>query len=328
MLRVICFSKDRPLQLQSYIESLMHYSGLPPEYITVLHAASPGISYEQLIEKFPQIDWVAERSYRDDLLDAVIRAEEDYILFGCDDVVFKEYFDLNTCIRHMERDSDLFGFSLRMGANINFLPELSPRDDVLTWHWADARNNYWRYCWEVSASVYRRSFVLDYLKSRDDLTNPNRFEAYLAADIEAGKTRVPPKLACFPESRCVTITVNRVQDEFPNEFDESGDNDALTLFRQYEAGLRHDWPKIAHWRNNSVHVGAEAFDLVKQYDPPANQYELSTREVGREASLPGNLKLKIFVWRFATRQWEFARKILPRPALRVVTHIAKRVRQL
>ncbi len=323
MLRAICFSKDRPLQLEAFIESLMHYAGLKAGDISVLYTSSRGISYDRLIARHPDVDWVRETAFQRDLKSTVEKAK-GYVLLGCDDVVFKDYFDLNTPIRTLHRDPLVFGFSLRLGTNIRFVPDVEESGDLLLWDWRQARNEYWRYPWEVSASVYRAEFVREYLESRDDLTNPNRFEAYLARDVAADPGIVPPKLACLPTSRCVTVTMNRVQDEFPNDFDDSAETDPKELFENYQSDLHYDWPKLFRWNNKSVHTGSEAFHLARTVTPPEKSYAAGGLA---PAAAPRNvllLRARILYWRVMIAVWERARRHLPESVLKAVRRVANR----
>jgi hypothetical protein len=324
MLSVICFSKDRPLQLEAYLDSLMHYSGIKPQFVTVLTAASPGITYDRLFAQYPLINWVHEQAFQADLLQAV-RAAENFVLLGCDDVVFKEHFDINDCIKALEADKDVFGFSLRLGTNVNFLPKLADRGGIYYWNWRVARGDYWNYPWEVSASVYRKQFVLNYLESRSDISNPNRFEAYLATSIAANKDAVPAQLACFEQSTCATITVNRVQDEFPNGFDEAKDTSPEALFREHVNGLKQNWMKLAKWSNSNVHVGAEAFELVQSVSVPATGYVPLSQASSRPSGRKSNIALKILWWRVMTKVWETVRSLLPRSALNLLKKFIRKV---
>lgn len=323
MLRAICFSKDRPLQLEAFIESLMHYAGLKAEYISVVYTNSPGISYDRLIACHPHVDWLKETDFQSDLK-SIIAKSEGYVLLGCDDVVFKDYFDLNTPIRFLQNDPRIFGFSLRLGMNIRFMPAFEKAGDILVWDWRQARNEYWRYAWEVSASVYRSEFVLGYLASRSDLTNPNRFEAYLARAIATNNDLVPPKLASFQTSRCVTVTLNRVQDEFPNEFDDTAETDPQDLFYNYEAGLHYNWPQLFQWNNKSIHTGSEAFHLLERITPPKNAY---VAECGSTVARNNRflfLRARILYWRLMIVLWESARRHMPEIVLNMARKIARR----
>lgn len=324
LLNVICFSKDRPLQLEAFIDSLGHFSGLPYSAISVIYACSPGINYDKLIKRRPDVNWIAETDFQADLMAAVERAA-DYVLLCCDDVVFKEYFDLNRGIDLLAARKDVFGFTLRLGTNIRFMPAFERSDDILVWDWNAAKGSYWRYCWEVSATLYRKAFVLDYLKNRDDLSNPNRFEASLAKDIEEGIQSVPPKLASFAKSCTVTVTVNRVQDEFPNEYDDEKDTEVVELYEKHQNGYLFDWPSLAHWDNKSVHTGAESFTVAKAIDIPEISYGESQRLGTGAAHAPRFLKGKIVMSRLTIFVWETLRRYLPEKVLVQIRRIAKRV---
>jgi hypothetical protein len=67
MLSVIVFSKNRPLQLQAYLESLLYYSGVEDGSIYVLYKETGGISYWELIQKYQKVNWIEEVKFFSDL---------------------------------------------------------------------------------------------------------------------------------------------------------------------------------------------------------------------------------------------------------------------
>lgn len=316
MLSVICFSKDRPMQLQAYLDSLQHFGAVEPGAISVLAASSSGIDYDLVKQRATAVRWIDERSFRDDLLSAVEQAGP-YILFGCDDVVFKHYFDPNEAIALLQRAPEVFGVSLRMGANVDFVPRLHVDGALVSWAWREARGEYWRYPWEVSATIYRRDTVLALLRDRADLTNPNRLEAYIANAIAAGDIEVPPRLACPMESCCLTVTVNRVQDEFPNAFDDAKETDPADLFARYRDGWLQDWTALQGQANGCVHVGAEAFVMARQVTPPTRRYVQAAGSHTQRSSQIG-LTIRFWWWRCLTLIWETMRKVMPATAIAAI----------
>lgn len=322
MLNVVCFSRDRPLQLEAYLSSLMYFGGLKPEYIHVLYTGSSWCSYDKLIEGFPDVNWVREQSFHRDLHEILGRCES-FVLLGCDDVVFKEFFDPNECIRTLQTHPDVFGFSLRLGTNLKFIPDLRQRNRVCVWCWHHAKGDHWGYPWEVSASVYRRDDILAYLDVRPDVTNPNRFEAFRAVSVRQEVDSVPRQMACFYISRCLTVTVNRVQDEYPNAFDNSKNTSPASLYRAHRDGLKQDWLKLVHWRNSSIHVGAEAFELVEEIQLPRCDYDAISGGFNVERRRKWSLKFKVLWWRMMTVVWEETRRRLPRRALVYLKRLVK-----
>jgi hypothetical protein len=312
------------MQLEAYLDSLMHFGGIKPEAINVIVSEGSRISYGLTRARFPRVCWIAESDFQQDLL-RILENSENYILFGCDDVVFHNYFDINDCILSLKRDPEIFGFSLRLGTDINFIANLRENDDALTWSWGTARADYWNYPWEVSAAVYRRQAVLTLLRGRSDLSNPNRLEAYIAKEIANGQIVVPPKLACFPTSCCATITVNRVQDEFPNDFDTTKPTGPQDLYEDYSKGTRQDWPRLALQKNGSVHLGAESFHTTHTLQPPDKCYVLLTGSDSVQKRKRW-LTVRFWWWTFMATGWEFIRKVLPRPILNALKGIVRQVR--
>lgn len=259
---VIVFSKDRPLQLQAYLESLLYYSGIQENSIYVLHKATD-ISYQDLINKYSRVNWIAEKDFYSDLI-ATINQVGDFILWGCDDVLFKSFFNPEICAKSLDEDSEIFGFSLRNGKNIQPCPHLSDRGEYWLCNWTDAPQGYWSYPWEVSASVYRKKDVLDFVKLSNNIINPNYFEGELAHYFSIHKGDCKKYIACFEVSKTVTLTINRVQETHPNLFDGTKDTDINSLYQYFIQGYKLNWRKLKDCNNSLAHVMSEYFEL----EPP------------------------------------------------------------
>lgn len=297
MLSIICFSKDRPLQLEGYIQSVLFYSGLPQQALSILYSDSPEISYGTLVQKYPQVKWVRETQFHADL-SRLVAAANDYVLLGCDDVFFTDHFDPTMPIKMLAKDSDLFGFSLRLGLNLNWLPDLRIDGDAAQWEWRTAPVGNWDYPWDVSASIYRREFIADYLHSTPTATNPNRFEGFLADSCRNGTGAIGSKLACFKRSKCLTLTVNRVQDEFPNEFDNTALTDISSLYRAHISGQQLDWPSFYQAENRLIHVDSKYFRTSKSLTPPNICHGSETGLIQSVVSVM-RLRFRLAFWRYA-----------------------------
>jgi hypothetical protein len=311
MLSIICFSKDRPLQLEGYIQSVLFYSGLTPGALSILYADSPATSYNALVQKYPLVNWVRETKFHADLT-RLVEAAHDHILLGCDDVFFTNHFDAKIPITCLAKDPDLFGFSLRLGLNLHWLPELRVDGEVAQWEWGSAPEGHWSYPWDVSASIYRQDFVSAYLKATPDATNPNRLESFLANSCRETSRNVATKLACFKRSKCLTLTVNRVQDEFPNEFDDSTETDIAELYRAHTAGLQLDWPSFHQVKNRVIHVDSKYFRLTDAIVEPLVALEgFSKGSIDARAS-DMRLRLRLVFWRYFIKLKETLRPWIPR----------------
>ena len=323
MLSVICFSKDRPLQVDAYIESLMYCSNIKQENIYILYLDSENIKYDKVIQKFKCVNWIRENNFYTDLLNLVEKAD-NYILWGCDDVYFKGAFDVNDTIEKLVSDSELFGFSLRLGANLNYLPNVKIEDDkFLKWNWSETNNMHWNYPWEVSGSIFRKDFVLNYIKSNINITNPNRFEAFLANYIQEHKSEFLPNLICFIESKCLTLTINRVQDEYPNDFDASVPSDMEFLQQKYLQGYQLDWHKHMLAKNKNIHEDALFFSLTNITPDLRINLKEQFQKSETKFKLSSSIKTKIIFWKYAIFVKEKTRPFVPRNIMQFLRNISK-----
>ncbi|MHC4741425.1 MAG: hypothetical protein ACYS8Z_05910 [Planctomycetota bacterium] len=163
----IVFSKNRPLQLDAYIESLYRFfsSDLIQTYIVY----KPELfeeEYEKLFCRFPDCVVIREEDFHADVLCVLDQVETKYILFGIDDVVYFDAVDFDVIDKTFtEHEQDIFGFSLR------FSPEsLSDGGDVITdldvagrqvyrINWKQGRTPNTRYPFELCATVYKTAAV-------------------------------------------------------------------------------------------------------------------------------------------------------------------------
>lgn len=259
---IIVFSKDRPLQMHAYIESLLHHSDVNQKDITVLYKKSPEINYSRVKEEFSEVNWITQNMFYDDLL-SIIEKSEDYIMFGCDDVVFKNTFNLEFAQDILSKNPQIFGFSFRLGTNIEPFPKnISGSNKYLEWNWENAKESHYNYPWELDCTMYRKSDILEMIKSKsEEIKSPNYLESTFA--LEPKKYISRPTLACLnKESQAIVITVNRVQDTHCNSIDDSKQTDIYTLNKIYnEQNNKLDIKTIAQIENYIIHVDSDYFIL-------------------------------------------------------------------
>lgn len=264
---VIVFSKDRPLQLQAYLESLLYYSSIEKKSIYVLYKTT-NISYQNLIDQYLEVNWIPEKEFYSDLI-ATINQAGDFILWGCDDVFFKSFFNAEVCVNSLNQNPNIFAFSLRIGKNIQPYPELIDRDKYFLCDWTSTQESYWCYPWEVSASIYRKKDILDLIKIYNNIINPNYFEGDIAQYLAINKDYSKKYIACFDISKSLTLTINRVQDTYLNWFDDTLNSDIESLYKYFLEGYKLNWWRFGECYNNSVHVRSEYFSL----EAPVEQKE-------------------------------------------------------
>lgn len=180
MISIIVFSKGRPMQLHAYLESLVHFSDAQEEQITILYCETEGIRYDRVMKAFPKVHWMIEKKFESNLKEAVSNAGE-YIMFDCDDVVFTHTFSLQKAQAYLQSHEQVFGFSLRLEANITPRPtKLSSNDKIIEWDRNCAEQHY-NCPWELNCTLYRKADI-EKLIEENPIKNPNFFEAMVTQE--------------------------------------------------------------------------------------------------------------------------------------------------
>ncbi len=198
-MRVIVFSKDRPLQLEGYLASLLHCSGLPQTAVTVVYVDDP--AYGPLLTQYPRMDWTPEAARADGGFHATLARvifalpADEPVLFGCDDVVYFNPFDPDRIEAYLRQHPECAGLTLRYGGNSDFrgaklVPPGTPPGAVVTWDAngadrskaeAKVHRGFFAYPFEVMGSVYRAGLVQRMFGVVEGLgvryRGPNDFEA-------------------------------------------------------------------------------------------------------------------------------------------------------
>lgn len=267
-MHVICFSKDRPLQLDGYLRSLRAAFDCRLE-VSVLVAASNehfGRAYNDLItrcleeKKFDKIMF-SYQSIKAALRQMLLNSQENVVMFGCDDVVFKDKIDNRW--EELINDKTLFGFSFRLGKNITYCHPADRHEKfegtnisgMLIWSWMRSSGVDFAYPFELNATAYRIETVLMYLDMLSGFGDwhPNILEGNFYHPDIMSQFKSQPLMMSYEESKAHVVTVNRVQDVAANRI--YGERSAEELLHLYEAGTRLDldWYRNRTW--NSIHIG-------------------------------------------------------------------------
>jgi glycosyltransferase involved in cell wall biosynthesis len=249
---VLIFSKDRALQLDAALRSLLlHCKDADSTLLLVLFTASTPVhaaQYSQLAEEYqlyPFLQFVRERDFRSDVL--ALLAPYDYVLFVVDDNMFVRDFRLSGVIESLQKNRDALGFSLRLGENTTYcypvdqeqrLPEFqAARQGILTWNWTTAELDF-GYPLEVSSSVYRTDDIMPFL-SMLSFNNPNTLEERMSSHNSAFRNE-KPFLLCFEQSATFCAPLNIVQTAWPNRASAKLEYNPDSLARLFRKGYRID----------------------------------------------------------------------------------------
>ncbi|UCF00104.1 MAG: hypothetical protein JSV82_03295 [Planctomycetota bacterium] len=163
----IVFTKNRPLQLDGYLESLYRY--LPEELIQTYIIYKVELfeqEYEQLFEKYPSCVVIKEEDFSSDFSGLLDKIDTDYILFGIDDVVCFDFVDFDIIDETFSKYArDIFGFSLRFSeegireCGDTISEAVTGGQAVYRVNWKQGRTPSTRYPFELCATIYQTHLV-------------------------------------------------------------------------------------------------------------------------------------------------------------------------
>lgn len=246
MLKVLVFSKDRPLQLRSYLESLLTLGGC--ENINVITPTRT--DYEQLIDQTPDVNWIFE-SDNGGGFDLTFREfcktlnDDDLVLFGCDDVVFTRPFNLAFLPYFFEREKNVIGFSLRLGRNIQPAIPVQELGIMTYWRWP-GMPSHWGYPFELMASVYRATLVKEIAENvKSHMQCPNHLESSGVTYVIQNKQQTQPYMTMYRSpSFAVAQDVNRVQHHFQNKYNGDSSQEPEYLKTMFKQGKALEWGNL------------------------------------------------------------------------------------
>lgn len=167
MISNIVFTKNRPLQLDGYLESLRRH--LPAEKVQTYIIYKVDMfdeQYREVFERFADCAVVREKDFRDDFMRLFERIETEYILFGTDDVVYYDSVDL-ALVEDVFRQyqGDIFGFTFKFGPDCLKDTTDSPVEvcvesqNLYKVDWKRAKDRNARYPFELNSTIYRKDLV-------------------------------------------------------------------------------------------------------------------------------------------------------------------------
>lgn len=214
---IVVFSRDRPLQLFSAIESIERY--MQGRFtIHVLYRASDTryeAAYEEVFAAYPEITGLKERHLNgkdfQPLFEKILfDSNEKYILLTTDDVVMKDFADLSLCQTMLEK-THAYGFYLGFGNNIERsylsdrpLPKpLSAElgNGVYVWNFSFGSGD-WGVANHIEMGLYRKEELKRSLAS-SSYRNPHALQEQWVKNLPNKKIGL-----CFECSKALNLPLN------------------------------------------------------------------------------------------------------------------------
>jgi len=167
MISNIVFTKNRPLQLEAYLESLYRY--FPRELIQTYIIYKLELfeeEYQQLFSKYADCIVIKENDFHGDFLKLLSQINTKFILFGVDDVVYFDSVDFEIIDETFSSfPEDTFGFSLRFskesigGGSDPVSEAVVAGQTIYSINWEQGRTPITRYPFELGATIYPTALV-------------------------------------------------------------------------------------------------------------------------------------------------------------------------
>jgi hypothetical protein len=255
----IIFSKDRALQLDGLLQSMLHHvTGTYSVHVLYYTSSKAHYSAYQDVTKRAQdahtIQWTQETNFHSDLVSTLKAVETESVCFLVDDIVFIRPVDLDTIPHEAIRTGIV---SLRLGRNITFCytkqkamkqPSLtsdSSSNGLLQFVWDDG-NYDWAYPLSVDGHIFPTTEIT-IAAQQLNYKAPNTFERALQI-LNPLYSKRPGY--CFESPKLVNIPLNRVQDEVNNI---SGDISPEELLEKWNEGMTLDYITLSDNQTKGVH---------------------------------------------------------------------------
>jgi len=260
---LVVFSFDRPLQLYAFLESVEKYITGYSSISVVYRSSDVAFSnaYVEVKKTFAGVAFIAQGAqpkvdFKPLTIQAIKEGSKEYILFGVDDIIVKDYIDLSNCV-HLLKKTGAHGFYLSLGNNLSYCYPLNcnqklPRqqkiqDDVSAWLFAQSECD-WNYPHTVDMTVYKKSDILP------DFINMNYYSPNSCESEWANRGyNVINKIGLFFEfSKVVNLPLNRVQNDFHNI--NMNLLSPLEMLHIFNDGLKIDIQDLYKVSNKSRHM--------------------------------------------------------------------------
>ena len=243
-LKVVIFSKNRPLQLDLCLRSFQKFCGdARIQDVSVLYKADEGYqsSYETLKIENSVYGYLEETNFQQNVLDLLEGHEQ--VLFVTDDSIWVSRFNLIEPSKLLTKNSDMLGFSFRLGKNVTYCYSLNQnqlipnyevvKKDIIKYCWTSGELDF-NYPLEISSSLFLTKIIQKCLKN-SVFNNPNMLEDVLANSRRLFLER--PWIMSYEQSVAFGNPLNDVA-KHGNRFSQKEKFSAEEMLTKYQNGFR------------------------------------------------------------------------------------------
>lgn len=277
LLNVIIFSKDRAMQLDLLLKSILLNFNVGDYKLNILYKASNDEydrGYNIIRDLYPQFNYKKEEKFKSDLTSLFIDSEYTMFLTD-DDIIYKEFKLTKDELHNIFEISNAMCFSLRLGLNTKhcytmqrlndlknfkrheFYHDISLIEPIISWKVEDGTNDY-AYPMSLDGHIFKTDFI-KYFCENLEYENPNIFEAMLSKITKNNMI-----ISSYLDSRLVNSPINRVQDTFHNISGMNFGYSAEDLNEMFLDDVSFDFDKMKFNEIEACHQEIQPFFKVKK----------------------------------------------------------------
>jgi hypothetical protein len=229
LLNVIIFSKDRAMQLDLLLQSILLNFNVEDYKLNILYKASNdeyNRGYNMISDLYPQFTYKREENFKSDLM-SLFNDSEYTVFLTDDDIIYKSFKLNNDELHNIFMLTEANCFSLRLGLNTvncytmqrlnklnnynthSFYFDIDLIEPVISWKVLDGTNDY-AYPMSLDGHIFKTEYIKNLCEILE-YTNPNLFEAFLS-----NFTKPEMIISSYKHSKLVNSPINRVQETFQN----------------------------------------------------------------------------------------------------------------
>ncbi len=262
---LIVYSKDRPLQLLSFLESLGKYAtGVNKVFVVYASSDAYEPGYKEVFEKFNGLTIYRQNNnlhgtdFKQINLDIINQMVSNYVAFAVDDIVVKDRFDFAECAKYL-RHTDAYGFYLRLGDHVDYcytenryqgVPHLIPVSESMgAWRFSSGQAD-WNYPNCLDMTVYKKATAISAITNLN-YRAPNSMEGTWAGRADHNKIGL-----CYYDSKIVNLPLNLVNTEITGNR-HMHSYSVAQLYDLFRRGFKMDINKLEKIKNRSAHMEYE-----------------------------------------------------------------------
>lgn len=260
---IIVFSKDRPLQVYAFLESLYKHTINYNKVLVLCYSSNLKFKagYDIVKNNFSNVEFISQNNkldFKPKFLKVLNESNSEYICFAVDDIIIKDKIDFGKSSKFIKK-YNAYGFYFRLGKGINYSyaankyftePVLKYLEqDLYEWRFANGQVA-WAYPNNLDLTMYEKNTILPNLK-RLQYNTPNTLEGLWASLQRQVFNKVG---LCYETTKMVNIPLNIVQSDCNNRNMDTNEYSPQKLLASFMDGYRININDVFQIKNNSPHV--------------------------------------------------------------------------